>query len=151
MSHRDFMSQALALAQKAYDLGEVPVGAVVVYKNEVIGRGYNLRETAHSALAHAELVAIDQACKALGSWRLENCTLYVTLEPCTMCTGAIINSRIKQVVFSCIDFKAGGMGGLCDLTLLPLNHKPEIIMGVMELESTQLLQQFFSKLRNKDK
>ena len=97
MAHRDFMARALELAQLAADMGEVPVGAVVVKDNKIIGEGYNRRETDGSATAHAEILAIEAACKTLGSWRLENCTLYVTLEPCAMCTGAIINSRIKMV------------------------------------------------------
>ncbi|MEG1782694.1 MAG: tRNA adenosine(34) deaminase TadA [Oscillospiraceae bacterium] len=151
MAHRDFMAQALSLAEKAYALGEVPVGAVIVYKDTVIAQGYNCRETQNNALCHAEIVAIDAACKALGSWRLKDCTLYVTLEPCIMCTGAIINSRIKRVVFASIDFKAGGMGGLCQLTTLPLNHRPDVIMGVMEEECSEVLQRFFRELRAKDK
>ena len=147
MAHRDFMQRALQLAQKAADLGEVPVGAVVVKDNRIIGEGYNRRETDGSATAHAEILAIESACKALGSWRLENCTLYVTLEPCAMCAGAIINSRIKMVVYSAEDYKAGALGGLCDLTKLPFNHRPEIIIGVMEEEARSLLKSFFEKLR----
>lgn len=149
MAHRDFMRRALELAQIASDMGEVPVGAVVVKDNKIIGEGYNRRETDGSATAHAEILAIEAACKTLGSWRLENCTMYVTLEPCAMCTGAIINSRIKLVVFCAEDYKAGAMGGLCDLTLLPFNHKPEVIIGVMEDEGRAVLKDFFKKLREK--
>lgn len=149
MAHRDFMQRALELAHTAYDLGEVPVGAVVVKNNKIIGEGYNRRETDGSATAHAEILAIEAACKTLGSWRLENCTLYVTLEPCAMCTGAIINSRIKLVVFSAEDYKAGAMGGMCNLCSLPFNHKPEIIIGVMEEEARSLLKDFFKTLREK--
>lgn len=149
MAHRDFMARALELAQLAADMGEVPVGAVVVKDNRIIGEGYNRRETDGNAVAHAEIIAIEAACRALGSWRLENCTLYVTLEPCAMCTGAIINSRIKMVVFSAEDYKAGAMGGLCDLTKLPFNHTPEVIIGVMEEEARSLLKSFFAKLRAK--
>lgn len=149
MAHRDFMRRALELAQLASDIGEVPVGAVVVKDNKIIGEGYNRRETDGSAIAHAEILAIEAACKTLGSWRLENCTMYVTLEPCAMCTGAIINSRIKLVVFCAEDYKAGAMGGLCDLTQLPFNHKPEVIIGVMEDEGRAVLKDFFKKLRKK--
>ena len=151
MAHRDFMMRAIELAQKAYDMGEVPVGAVVVKDNKIIGEGYNFRESQQSALGHAEIMAIENACKALGSWRLEDCTLYVTMEPCVMCTGAIINSRIKMVVYSLIDFKAGGMGGKIDLTAIGLNHDVETIMGVCELESAQLVDKFFKELREKKK
>ena len=149
MAHRDFMARALELAQTAADMGEVPVGAVVVKDNKIIGEGYNRRETDGSAIAHAEILAIEAACRTLGTWRLENCTLYVTLEPCAMCTGAIINSRIKLVVFSAEDYKAGAMGGLCNLTQLPFNHIPEVIIGVMEEEARSLLKGFFEKLRKK--
>ena len=150
MAHRDFMHRALELAQLAADCGEVPVGAVVVKDNKIIGEGYNRRETDGSATAHAEIMAIEAACKTLGHWRLENCTLYVTLEPCAMCAGAIINSRIKLVVFSCEDYKAGAFGGMCDLNKLPFNHHPEIIIGVMEEQSRDILQTFFKKLRSKN-
>jgi len=143
------MARALQLAQLAASMGEVPVGAVVVKDNKIIGEGYNRRETDGSAIAHAEILAIEAACKTLGSWRLENCTLYVTLEPCAMCTGAIINSRIKLVVFAAEDYKAGAMGGLCNLTQLPFNHIPETVIGVMEEEARSMLKDFFANLRNK--
>ena len=149
MAHRDFMQRAVELAQVAYSLGEVPVGAVVVKDNKIIGEGYNRRETDGSATAHAEILAIEDACRTLGSWRLENCTLYVTLEPCAMCAGAIVNSRIKMVVFSAEDYKAGAFGGMCDFTKLPFNHIPEIIIGVMEDEARSLLKSFFRNLREK--
>ena len=149
MAHRDFMQRAMELAQIARDYGEVPVGAVVVKDNKIIGEGYNRRETDGSATAHAEIMAIVAACKTLGHWRLENCTLYVTLEPCAMCAGAIINSRIKLVVFSCEDYKAGAFGGMCNLNNLPFNHHPEIIIGVMEEEARNILQDFFKELRCK--
>ena len=149
MAHRDFMQRAVELAQTAYSLGEVPVGAVVVKDNKIIGEGYNRRETDGSATAHAEILAIEAACKTLGSWRLENCTLYVTLEPCAMCAGAIVNSRVKMVVFSCEDYKAGAFGGMCDFCKLPFNHKPEIIIGVMEDEARSLLKDFFKNLRER--
>ena len=149
MAHRDFMSRALELARVAESLGEVPVGAVVVKDGKIIGEGYNRRETDGRATAHAEIVAIEAACQALGHWRLENCTLYVTLEPCAMCAGAIINSRIKTVVFCCEDYKAGAMGGMCDFAKLPFNHKPEVLIGIMEDEGRSILQNFFKKLRDK--
>ena len=143
------MLEALAEAQKARDKGEIPVGAVIVKDGEIIGRGHNSTETDGDTTAHAEIIAIEAACKTLGHWRLENCTLYVTLEPCAMCTGAIINSRIKTVVFCCEDYKAGAMGGMCDLTKLPFNHKPEVLIGIMEDEGRAVLQNFFKKLRDK--
>lgn len=149
MKHRDYMQQAFLLAQKALELGEVPVGAVIVHNGQIIAKAHNLRQTDQNAAAHAELLAIEQACKKLNSWRLEDCVLYVTLEPCLMCTGAIINSRLKRVVFACVDEKAGGMGGMTDLLQLPVNHKPDVIIGVMEQECTTLLQQFFQNLRRK--
>jgi len=151
MAHRDFMLRAVELAQKAYEMGEVPVGAVIVKNNKIIGEGYNFRETHNSALGHAEIMAIDSACKALGSWRLEGCTMYVTMEPCVMCTGAIINSRIERVVYSLIDFKAGGMGGKIDLLNVGLNHDVDTIMGVCEMESAALVDRFFKELREKKK
>ena len=151
MAHRDFMLRAVELAQKAYDMGEVPVGAVVVKDNRIIGEGYNFRESRQSALGHAEIMAIENACKTLGSWRLEGCTLYVTMEPCVMCTGAIINSRMERVVYSLIDFKAGGMGGKIDLNQAGLNHTVDTIMGVCENESAALVDKFFKELREKKK
>ena len=151
MAHRDFMLRALELAQKAYDMGEVPVGAVVVKDNRIIGEGYNFRESQQNALGHAEIMAIDNACKALGSWRLEGCTLYVTMEPCVMCTGAIINARMERVVYSLIDFKAGGLGGRTDLNQAGLNHTVDTIMGVCEMESAALVDKFFKELREKRK
>ncbi|MBR5520871.1 MAG: tRNA adenosine(34) deaminase TadA [Oscillospiraceae bacterium] len=151
MAHRDFMLRAVELAQKAYDMREVPVGAVVVKDNRIIGEGYNFRESQQSALGHAEIMAIENACKTLGSWRLEGCTLYVTMEPCIMCTGAIINSRMERVVYSLIDFKAGGLGGLTDLNQIGLNHSVDTIMGVCEMESAALVDKFFKELREKRK
>lgn len=143
----EFMLEALAEAQKSYEIGEVPVGAVVVKDGEIVGRGYNLRETDKNALRHAELIAIDEACTRLGGWRLWQCDLYVTLEPCPMCTGAIINSRIKRVVFGAFDKKAGSCASVINLFELPYNHKPELISGVMENECAELLSRFFKELR----
>lgn len=144
-----FMELALAQAKQAYALGEVPVGAVIVHDGQVIGSGYNLRETGKNALAHAEVIAIDAACKALDGWRLEDCTLYVTLEPCPMCTGAIINARIKRVVYGVSDEKTGCMGSVANLCAYRLGHDVQITHGVLNNACTTLLKEFFSELRMK--
>lgn len=149
MTHRDYMTMALELAKTAAEEGEVPVGAIIVKGDKVIANGRNYRQNGKNALAHAEIIAIDMACKVLDAWRLEGTILYVTLEPCAMCAGAIINSRIETVVFSAFDTKAGALGGMCDLSQIPFNHKPKIISGIMEQESKQLLQDFFKKLRER--
>lgn len=149
MSWERFMARAIACAKKAAALGEVPVGAVIVSKGKVIATGYNRRETDKNALLHAEIIAINRACKKLGGWRLSDCELYVTLEPCPMCTGAIINARISTVYIGAMDPKAGCMGSLCDLTKLPFNHQPQIVSGVLERECSDLLSQFFQTLRQK--
>jgi len=141
------MRAALELAAQAAAEGEVPVGAVVVCEGEIVGSGRNRRECGKNALYHAELEAIDSACKALGGWRLHKCDLYVTLEPCPMCTGAIINARMKRLIYGARDPKAGSAGSVINLFELPYNHKPEVIAGVMEEESRALLQSFFKKLR----
>lgn len=145
----DFMRQALCCAEQAGARGEVPVGAVVVKDGEIIARGYNRREAGKNALCHAELEAIDTACRLLGGWRLWQCELYVTLEPCPMCTGAIINARIRRVVFGAYDKKAGSCGSVVNLFELPYNHKPELKGGVLEEECGRLLTDFFKKLRDK--
>ena len=145
------MREALALARKAFELGEVPVGAVAVWEGKIVGRGMNLRETDKNALRHAEIAAIDEACKTLGGWRLWKCDLYVTLEPCPMCAGAIINSRIRRVIYGASDPKAGSCGSLVDLFEIPYNHKPEVVPGVLEEECSGILKEFFSKLREKRK
>lgn len=144
-----FMRQAIQLAREAAGEGEVPVGAVVVKDSVVVGMGRNRRETGKNALCHAELEAIDQACKTLGGWRLWQCELFVTLEPCPMCAGAIINARIPRVVFGAKDKKAGSCGSVVNLFELPYNHRPELVSGVLEEECAQLLTEFFQKLRNK--
>ena len=149
MDDLKFMEKALSLARKAYMEGEVPVGAVVVKDGKIIARGYNRRESIKDATAHAELIAIQKACKKLGGWRLIGCTLYVTLEPCIMCAGAIVNSRVERVVIGAHDPKAGAMGSITDVTLLPVNHKPEIEYGVMEKECSGILKDFFRDLRKK--
>ena len=143
----EFMREALALAQEAADEGEVPVGCVIVDGERIVGRGRNRRETAKNALSHAELEAIDEACRTLGGWRLWRCTLYVTLEPCPMCAGAIINARIPRVVYGAPDAKAGSCGSLTNLFALPYNHRPAVTAGVCEAEAKELLQNFFRKLR----
>jgi len=144
-----YMFLAIEEAKKAYSAGEVPVGAVVVCDGEVISRAYNTRETQKNALHHAELKAIDLACKKLGGWRLHKCDLYVTLEPCPMCAGAIVNSRIKKVVFGAFDSKAGAFGSVFNINDLPLNHKPQISAGICEIECSNLLSSFFADLRKK--
>lgn len=146
-----FMRLAIAQANIAAAQGEVPVGAVVVRGGEVIASGYNTREGAKSALAHAEITAIENACRALGGWRLPECTLYVTLEPCPMCAGAVINSRIERVVFGTADSKAGSTGSIVNLFDLPYNHAPQLVQGVLQEECAQLLKDFFMALREKRK
>ena len=149
MTETEIMLRAIELAEKAAELDEVPVGAVVVKDGEIVGEGFNRRETGKNALAHAELEAINNACRHLGGWRLHQCEIYVTLEPCPMCTGAIINSRIKRVVFGASDYKAGSMGSVINLCDLPYNHKPEIQGGFMQEECSALLTEFFAKLRER--
>ena len=142
-----FMREALALAAEAAAEGEVPVGAVVTLGDRIVGRGRNRRETGKNALCHAELEAIGEACRTLGGWRLWQCTMYVTLEPCPMCTGAIINARIPRLVYGAADEKAGSCGSVTNLFALPYNHKPEVVSGVLAEESAALLQEFFRRLR----
>lgn len=143
------MEKALELARKAYRLGEVPVGAVVVRDGEIIGEGYNLREREGSVIAHAEVIAIEQACKRLGTWRLSGCTLYVTMEPCPMCAGALVNSRIDRVVYGCKDAAAGCLGSVIDFNSYPFNHSFETVSGICSRECTELLQEFFRQKRKK--
>ncbi len=145
------MEEALLLAKQSFDEGEVPVGAVVVKDGEIVGRGRNRRENGKNALFHAEISAIDEACRNLGGWRLWQCEMYVTLEPCPMCAGAIINSRIKKVTFGAYDKKAGSFGSVVDFNDLPYNHKPQIEGGIDEKECSELLSLFFEKLREKRK
>lgn len=142
-----YMRRALILAAEAAADGEVPVGAVLVRNGEIIGRGRNRRERDKNALAHAEIEAIREACATAGGWRLTGSTLYVTLEPCPMCAGAIINARIDRVVFGTADPKAGSCGSLVDLFSLPYNHRPQITTGILEEDCAALLRQFFAKLR----
>ena len=149
MTDEELMRAALAQAELAARAGEVPVGAVVAKDGEIVAQAHNLRESGKNATYHAELLAIDAACKALGGWRLWQCELFVTLEPCPMCSGAIINSRLKRVVYGAADPKAGCCGSLTDLFALPFNHHPVIGHGLLEAESQALLQEFFSMLRQK--
>ena len=151
MTDEEYMREALSLAEKAFELGEVPVGAVAVWEGKIVGRGMNLRETDKNALRHAEIMAIDEACKNLGGWRLWKCDLYVTLEPCPMCAGAIINSRVKRVIYGASDPKAGSCGSLTNLFEMPYNHKPEVVSGVLEKECSEILSRFFARLREKRK
>lgn len=147
MTDTEFMNIAIEQAKIAAEKLEVPVGAVIVRNGEVVSVGRNRRETGKNALAHAEIEAIDLACKKLGGWRLWECEMYVTLEPCPMCTGAIINSRIRRLVYGASDYKAGSCGSVVNLFGLPYNHKPEVVSGFMAEECSALLSEFFSNLR----
>lgn len=149
MNDEFFMREALRLAEQSAAEGEVPVGAVVVADGKIVGTGRNRREKDKNALAHAELEAINEACRTLGGWRLWQCDMYVTLEPCPMCTGAIINSRIKRIVYGAKDYKAGSCESVINLFDLPYNHKPQVISGFMQDECSKILTDFFKELRNK--
>ena len=149
MQDEVFMDAALELAREAAAEGEVPVGCVIVRNGKIVGRGRNRRETAKTALGHGEIEAISDACRNLGGWRLWDCTLYVTREPCPMCAGAIINARIPRVVYGAKDAKAGAMGSLLSINAYPLNHKPPIVTGVLEEECRALLREFFEGKRKK--
>lgn len=151
MDEERFMEEALLLADRAAALEEVPVGAVVVCDGKIVGRGFNSRETDKNALYHAEIKAIDEACRTLGGWRLHKCDLYVTMEPCPMCAGAIINARIRRVIFGCRDEKAGAFGTKVDLCKGGFNHRPEIVSGVCEERCAEKLSVFFACLREKRK
>ena len=153
MDNKDiyFMKRALARAKAAERLGEVPIGAVIVKGDKIVATGRNMREFKKNALHHAEIIAIDRACKKLDAWRLMDCTLYVTMEPCPMCAGAIINSRIKRVVFGCYDKKAGALGSVFNISKYPLNHKFEFEGGILEEECSKILSDFFIKLRQRQK
>lgn len=145
--HQRRMQPALILAQQAAARGEVPVGAVIYHKGEIIARAYNTREWTKNGATHAELIAIQRACQKLGGWRLHECQLYVTLEPCLMCAGAIINTRIPLVVYGTDDPKAGCFGSVMDARNFPFNHKPEIVAGICQPEARKLLTDFFKELR----
>lgn len=148
---RQWMSAALELARQAASEDETPVGALIVYKGQVIGRGYNQREHHQDVTLHAEMTAIRQACAELGSWRLDDCDLYVTLEPCVMCAGAIIQARVRRLVFAAADPKAGAAGSITDIFSLPHNHRVDVSQGVMATESSELIRGFFRRLRKKNR
>ena len=147
MDHELYMQKALELAREAAAEGEVPVGCVIVRNGEIVATGRNRRDTAKTALGHAEIEAIGAACQALGGWWLWDCTLYVTLEPCPMCAGAIVNARIPTVVFGASDNKCGACGSVCDLFSMAFNHHPRVDTGVEEEACAELLTEFFQQLR----
>ncbi|MEM6926688.1 MAG: tRNA adenosine(34) deaminase TadA [Myxococcota bacterium] len=148
--HEPFMRQALALADESAERGEVPVGALVVRNGEVLGQSHNLRETDQDPTAHGEILALRQAAQAIGSWRLEGCWVYVTLEPCPMCAGAMVLARIEGCVYGCSDPKGGFLGTLADLSSWPgLNHQFEVVPGVLAEESSERLKRFFKNLRKR--
>lgn len=142
-----FMREAVVLAKMAEDIDEVPVGALIVRDGQIISRAYNTRETSKCATHHAEILAIEEACRVLGGWRLPGCTLYVTMEPCAMCAGAIINARIPRVVYGAPDLRFGAFGSLINLAEVPLNHKPEILGGILGDENVEILRSYFKKKR----
>ena len=146
-----FMLKALELAKEAADDGEVPVGAVIVRDGNIVGYGRNRKEKDKNALAHAEIEAIDMACKILGGWRLPRCTIYITLEPCPMCCGALINSRIERAVIAAHDAKTGSLGSVLNFNSYPLNHKIKAEYGLCRKEAETLMQEFFARLRAKRK
>ncbi len=146
----EFMKEALIEAHKAFALDESPIGAIVVYEGQVIGRGHNRRNTDKNALAHAEVIAIDEACQYIQDWRLEECTIYITLEPCPMCSGAIVQARIPRVVFGAHSPKAGFGGSVLNiLQMEELNHRCEVVEGVCEEEARELLKTYFKQMREK--
>lgn len=147
-----YMKEAIKQARKAYALGEVPIGCVIVHDGKIIGRGYNRRNTDKNALAHAEITAIRKASKAIGDWRLEECTLYVTLEPCQMCAGAIVQARIPKVIMACMNPKAGCAGSILNVLNNPqFNHQVEAVNGILEEECSKMLKDFFVELRIRNK
>ena len=147
-----YMKEAIRQAKKAYGIGEVPIGCVIVYEDKIIGRGYNRRTIDKNTLAHAELAAIRKASRKMGDWRLEGCTMYVTLEPCQMCSGAIVQSRIPRVVIGCMNPKAGCAGSILNLLRMEeFNHQAEVTTGVLEKECSQMMKAFFKELRKTKK
>jgi tRNA(adenine34) deaminase len=147
-----YMKEALRQAKKAYALGEVPIGCVIVHEGKIIGRGYNRRNTDKNTLAHAEITAIKKASKVIGDWRLEECTLYVTLEPCQMCAGAIVQARIPEVVMGCMNPKAGCAGSILNILEMPeFNHQVAVTRGILEEECSEMLKTFFAELRVRNK
>ena len=147
-----YMKEAIRQAKKAAALGDVPIGCVIVYQDKIIGRGYNRRMADKTVLAHAEIIAMRKACKKMGDWRLEDCTMYVTLEPCQMCAGAIVQSRMKEVVIGCMNPKAGCAGSILNiLQMKQFNHQAEMENGILEKECADMLSTFFKELREKKK
>lgn len=145
-----YMKEAIRQARKAYAIGEVPIGCVIVYKDKIIGRGYNRRMADKNTLSHAELIAIRKASRKMGDWRLEECTMYVTLEPCQMCSGAIVQSRMSRVVVGCMNPKAGCAGSILNLLQMKeFNHQAELTTGVLEEECSQMMKDFFKELRSR--
>lgn len=145
-----YMKEAIKQAKKAYKMGEVPIGCVIVYQDKIIGRGYNRRTIDKNTIAHAEMMAIKKASKKMDDWRLEDCTMYVTLEPCQMCSGAIVQSRMKKVVIGCMNPKAGCAGSILNLLQMEeFNHQVELEIGVLQEECSDLMKQFFKELREK--
>lgn len=152
MENEKYMKEAIKQAKKAYAIGEVPIGCVIVYEGKIIGRGYNRRTIDKNPLAHAELIAIKKASKKMGDWRLEDCTLYVTLEPCQMCSGAIVQARVKKVVVGCMNPKAGCAGSILNLLQVEqFNHQVELETGVLEEECSEMVKNFFKELRKAKK
>ncbi len=147
-----YMKEALKQAKKAALLGEVPIGCVIVHEEKIIGRGYNRRNTDKNTLSHAEITAINKASKVIGDWRLEECTLYVTLEPCQMCAGAIVQARIPEVVMGCMNPKAGCAGSILNILEMPqFNHQVQVSRGILESECSEMLKTFFVELRERNK
>lgn len=152
MDHERYMQLALAEARKAAELGEIPIGAVLVHDGQVIAAAHNMRETWQDGTAHAEIIVIREGCRRLGRWRLSGCTLYVTVEPCSMCSGAIVNSRVDTVVYGCPDVKAGGAESIFNIITNPnLNHCAEVIAGVCEAECAQVMKNFFKRRRQENR
>ena len=150
--HERYMKEALKQAKKAYALDEVPIGCVIVHQDNIIARGYNRRNTDKNSLAHAETIALRKACKKIGDWRLEECTLYVTLEPCQMCAGAIVQARVPQVVMGSMNPKAGCAGSVINILEMPeFNHQVQVTRGILEEECSEMLTSFFKELRAKRK
>ena len=145
-----FMREAIALAREAEAIDEVPVGALIVRDGEIIARAYNTRQTSKCATHHAEVLAIEEACRVMGGWRLPGVTLYVTMEPCVMCAGAIINARVPRVVYGAPDMRFGAFGSALDLVKVPLNHTPEVVGGVLREECANILSEYFKKKRKRD-
>ena len=150
--HEKYMKEALKQAKRAYALGEVPIGCVIVHEGKIIGRGYNRRNTDKSTLAHAEITAIRKAGRIIGDWRLEDCTIYITLEPCQMCAGAIVQARIPEVVIGCMNPKAGCGGSILNILEHPqFNHQAAVTRGILEQECSDMLKLFFTELRERNK